>query len=410
MAQLAHPIATTLVHFSRHTVQMVFAHACSANLLNHMVRFIHTSDWQLGMTRRFLSPEAQSRFTDARIQAIRTIGDRALESGATFVVVAGDVFESHLVDRQLVLRALQAMKEAQVRFYLLPGNHDPLAPGAVYLSPLFAANCPPNVHILDGAFVEPEPGVTLVSAPWRSKKMNADPIAAACAEASTVPGQKIVVGHGGSEIFAPDSERPELIRFAAAEAAVETGAASYIALGDRHSRTALGRSGRIWYSGAPEPTDFDEDDPGLALLVELDGDVVNVEPLKIGTWRFAWHRPSVNDSADVARLRTWLEGMPAKDRTVLKLGFEGTVSLTVLAELDALIEEVQPMFAAIERRDRDSDLAVLPSEMDFKELGLSGFAAAAAEELGRAAIEPGGHASEARDALGLLLRLAKGAA
>ena len=57
-----------------------------------MARFLHTADWQLGMTRHFLSPEAQGRFAQDRIDAIRQIGDIAREQGAQFVVVCGDVF------------------------------------------------------------------------------------------------------------------------------------------------------------------------------------------------------------------------------------------------------------------------------------------------------------------------------
>jgi len=53
------------------------------------VRFIHTADWQLGMTRHFLSEEAQARFSQARIDAIRTVGRIARETGAVFVVVSG---------------------------------------------------------------------------------------------------------------------------------------------------------------------------------------------------------------------------------------------------------------------------------------------------------------------------------
>jgi hypothetical protein len=68
------------------------------------------------------------------------------------------------------------------------------------------------------------------------------------------------------------------------------------------------------------------------------------------------------------------------------------------------------MFGAIERRERDSDLVVLPSGMDFSELGLAGFAALAAQDLADAATGQGGGAFEARDALGLLFRLVKGAA
>ena len=61
------------------------------------VRFILTADWQLGMTRHFLEGEAQARFAQARIDAIRTIGRLAAEQGALFVGVGGDVFETNQV-------------------------------------------------------------------------------------------------------------------------------------------------------------------------------------------------------------------------------------------------------------------------------------------------------------------------
>jgi DNA repair exonuclease SbcCD nuclease subunit len=257
--------------------------------------------------------------------------------------------------------------------------------------------------------VEPAPGLTLFSAPWRSKKLTADALEAARRQAADHPGPSVLVGHGQVDYLAPDPEKPEIIRLPAAEEALARGV-RYVALGDRHSRHQAGSSGRIWYSGAPEPTDFDEEDPGLVLCVDLQGEDITVEPMKVGTWRFVAQRVSIDEPGDIARLRSWLEGLPAKDRTILKLGFEGTVSLSVLAELDALLEDVHPLFAAIERRERDSDLAVLPSEMDFSGLGLAGFAAAAAHELGELAAAPGAPAPEARDALGLLLRLARGAA
>lgn len=375
-----------------------------------MVRFLHTSDWQLGMTRHFLTPEAQSRFTDARIQAIRTIGEIARQREASFVIVAGDVFESNMVDRQLVLRALQAMKEAGVQFYLLPGNHDPLGAGSVYLSQVFAANCPPNVAVLTGDVVEAAPGVSIISAPWRSKKVTEDPIMTACATATAVDGLKIVAGHGRFEIFAPDAEASELIRLGPAEEALASGAVHYIALGDRHSRTSVGASGRIWYSGAPEPTEYREADPGLVLAVALEDGIVDVEPVKVATWRFTEQVWPINDSADIGRLRTWLDGLPTKERTILNLGLEGTVGLSVAAELEEVIDHFRPMFAAIERRAGDSDLLVVPSDTDFSDLALSGFAAAAAHDLAELAGADGERAVEARDALRLLHRLARGAA
>ena len=389
---------------------MMPTHACSANVLNHMVRFIHTSDWQLGMTRRFLSPEAQSRFTDARIQAIRTIGELARARDAGFVVVAGDVFESNMVERQIVLRALEALRDASVPFYLLPGNHDPLAAGSVFTSQTFITNRPPNVTVLDGTPISVAPDVTILSSPWRSKRMTEDAIASVYAAAAGIEGVKIVVGHGQVEPLAPDPERADIIRMAAANEALASGAVHYIALGDRHSRTSVGDSGRVWYSGAPEPTEYRETDPGQVLDVTIDGDEVHVEACRVATWRFVEQKAAMEGSADIARVKTYLDGLPSKERTILNLGFEGTVSLQVAADLDAAIDDFRPLFAAIERRASDNQLVIIPDEMDFSGLGLTGFASSAVDELGTLATLPGAPGSEARDAVGLLYRLARGAA
>ncbi|HOB52800.1 MAG TPA: hypothetical protein PK176_11235 [Acidobacteriota bacterium] len=39
-----------------------------------MVRFLHTSDWQLGMRRHFLDEGAQERYAQARFDAVRALG------------------------------------------------------------------------------------------------------------------------------------------------------------------------------------------------------------------------------------------------------------------------------------------------------------------------------------------------
>ena len=92
---------------------------------------------------------------------------------------------------------------------------------------------------------------------------------------------------------------------------------------------------------------------------------------------------------------------------MLNLGLEGTVSLSTAAEIDAVVEEFRPVFAAIERRESDTDLVVVPSENDFSGLGLAGFAAEGGRALAAVAAQPGGAGAEAADALRLLHRLAR---
>ncbi len=96
-----------------------------------MPRFLHSADWQLGMTRHFLSEEAQARFSQDRLDAVRALGRLARDEACEFVVVAGDVFESNQVDRRTIARAIEALRAIDVPVYLLPGNHDPLDAASV---------------------------------------------------------------------------------------------------------------------------------------------------------------------------------------------------------------------------------------------------------------------------------------
>ena len=97
-----------------------------------MARFIHTGDWQLGMTRHFLSSEAQARYSEARLEAVKAIAKLARDEECSFVVVSGDVFESNHLARSVVVRALDAMAGFDMPLYLLPGNHDPIDATSVY--------------------------------------------------------------------------------------------------------------------------------------------------------------------------------------------------------------------------------------------------------------------------------------
>ena len=210
------------------------------------MKFIHTADWQLAMTRHFLRGEAQARFSQARIDAVRRIGQLAVEEGCEFVVVCGDVFESNQIDRQVLARAFEAMAATpSVTFYLLPGNHDPLDAASIYRSPTFAARKPRNVEVLD----EPSPvsvadGIELVPAPWTSKAPLRDLVDQACVGLAPSGVTRIVVGHGALDTRSPESDNPALISCSRLEERIAAGEIHYAALGDRHSTTDEGDSGR----------------------------------------------------------------------------------------------------------------------------------------------------------------------
>ena len=375
-----------------------------------MIHFLHTSDWQLGMTRRFLSEEAQARYTQARFDAIRTMGRIAKEKQCQFMLVCGDSFESNQVDRKTVARAIEALKEVSVPVYLLPGNHDPLNAASVYRSSTFIEKKPAHVHIIENtAPVQVGEGFELVGAPWLSKRPNGNPIVDllnALPPAGNI--KRICVGHGIIDIFTPDKEAENVIAVSKLETAISERKVHFIALGDRHSLTKVGSGDRIWYSGTPESTDFREDHSGFCQIVTMDGDHITTEEVKIGQWSFIEELVDLNTEADVESLRKKLEDIPNRERSVVKLVLKGSLTLSLHGVLQNHILAAKDVLAG--SVINEDDLLVIPKDTDFTDLGFSGFADATVKRL-REKIDRGGtEGAVARDAFMLLLRLAKGVA
>jgi DNA repair exonuclease SbcCD nuclease subunit len=181
-------------------------------------------------------------------------------------------------------------------------------------------------------------------------------------------------------------------------------------LGDKHSRMQIGNTGRVWYSGSPEVTNFDdiESDPGHVLVVDVDDDrSVSVDARHVGQWRFLSLHRSVDNSRDIADLDVNLDLLPDKDRTVVRLGLTGSLRVTDRAALDSCLDRYARLFAWLGPWDRHTDLAVVPADGEFDDLGIGGFAAAAVDELvATARSGEGEEAEDAQAALALLLRLA----
>ena len=373
-----------------------------------MTRFLHSADWQLGMTRHFLDEDAQARFTQARIDVLRTLAHLARDSDCAFVVVAGDVFEHNQLDRRTVVRALDALREFSVPVHLLPGNHDPLDAASIYRSDAFLSAKPDGVHVLETPdAVEVAPGVELVGVPWTSKRPLSDRVADVLV--GLVPladGVRVMVAHGAVDVLSPDADDPARIGLAAVEAALADGRIDYLALGDRHSLTPVGTSGRVWYPGAPEPTAFREVDAGKALVVDLDRERCEVTPHDVGTWRFEDREVLLDGRADLDALEQAIDDLPDRERTILRLTLRGTLTLTQKARLDDLLERARDVLGGLDEWERHTDLAVRPDDTDFADLDVSGFARDALRELRERAAGAGADAERARDALSLLVRLA----
>lgn len=375
--------------------------------------FLHTSDLQLGMTRWFLDADAQGRFDDARLRAIDRLGEVAVEHGAEFIVVAGDVFEHNSLSDRVTGRALERLRALPVPVHLLPGNHDPLVADSIFRR----AEGMAGLHVLgDSVPVPVAPGVEIVAAPLLAKRATTDLVRQALEPLAPTDAVRVLVGHGQAESRSNEAA-PDLIDLAYLESRLADGTVDYAALGDTHSAQPVGATGRVWYSGAPETTDFrdprlgaeaGEHNSGNALVVTVSkssaGDAtVDVEQIGVGEWTFEALDRELSSGDDVDEFLAALDDFPTKDRTVIKYGLRGTLSMTSTRRLEAGLAERRPVFAALYERERLTDLHLEPGPEELAELGVSGFAAAALAELVDAAeTDP-----TARDAVNLFFRLSK---
>ena len=97
-----------------------------------MVKFLHTSDWQMGMRATHVGIKSKE-VRDARFGSAMCVANLAKEHQVDFVIIAGDVFEHHDVDEVVVKRTVDILNHfAPITVYVLPGNHDPYVPGGVW--------------------------------------------------------------------------------------------------------------------------------------------------------------------------------------------------------------------------------------------------------------------------------------
>lgn len=127
--------------------------------------FLHSSDLHLGRAYGGFPEDIRGRLREARHTVIARLATAARETGATDVLLAGDTFDAETPAPETLRHALRAMaSEGDLRWVLMPGNHDSLAASELWRRIL--ADAPSNLLVLTSpAPVDLAPGVWLLPAP-----------------------------------------------------------------------------------------------------------------------------------------------------------------------------------------------------------------------------------------------------
>jgi DNA repair exonuclease SbcCD nuclease subunit len=361
---------------------VAIARAVDANLRYVLVlftgspmRFIHTADWQIGKSfRRYGEKEANLRL--ARLDAIERIGMAAVENEAACVLVAGDTFDHFAPADKTALEAVARMARfAAVNWFIIPGNHDPHRPDAVW-DRLCARGLPGNVRPL----LEPRPcgdvaGAVILPAPLLRKSETHD-LTEWWDTAPSESGEiRVGLAHGAVTGFSSDQEASNPVDPARARAA----GLSYMALGDWHRTLQIGE--RVWYAGTPEPDRHGGQQIGKALLVQIDGPQAPPQVRELVTGGFRWEsrEARVEDRASVEDLDASLRMTPDSFRTLLRLELTGALPLHVRSDLQRRLHDLEASFFHLEP-DLDG-LAARPSPEDFDTIDFDGVLRTAAERL-----------------------------
>ena len=342
--------------------------------------FLHTADWQLGKPYQRVADNAKrARLQHERIACLRRIGDASREANASFILVAGDLFDSPSPLNSTVAAACEAIGAMKVPVLVIPGNHDHGGPGSLWEQPFFIREREknaPNLHVLLTAEPFVLEQVVIFPAPLLRRHDNADPTAwiRNAFDSSNFPAglTRIVLAHGSVQGFDSNQDdededskglnRIDLTRLPDSEI-------DYIALGDWHGTKQI--SSKAWYSGTPEIDRFPKgsnNDPGNILIVQATrGQTPQISKKLTGNFRWNDFPYHFSEDEGFDAFRTALDqriGEWGQD-SLLKLSLSGSLGIETS---QLLAERIESLEALLLRVKLDDQVAIAPTKEEIQAL------------------------------------------
>ena len=173
----------------------------------------------------------------------------ARDVSADLVLLAGDTFDNHMVNRATIERAGRLVAEAGLRVVILPGNHDPATSDSIFVRAGFARIA--NLAILgithDRCVLFPGCGLEI----WGNAHRDYQDMAPLSDPPPRMCRWQIALGHGH---YVPPETWANPLRpsWLISDAMIAATGADYVALGhwDRAAQVGCGAV-PAYYSGAP---------------------------------------------------------------------------------------------------------------------------------------------------------------
>ena len=265
-----------------------------------MFRFIHASDLHIDSPLRGLElkPGAPAgRIREATRQAFHNITSLCLEEGVAFMLIAGDVFDGDWRDFNtglFFLRELGRLREADIRVFLVRGNHDAASE--------ITRRLPWPEHVREFPAREPES----VRLDAHGVAIHGMSYAQAAMTDNLVPRYPAPVrDHLNIGLLHTSAGgHPDHATYAPCSIAELVGKGyQYWALGHVHERAVLHQEPWIVFPGNPQGRHARESGPRSVTLVSvIDGQVAAAEPIVTDVVRFTTVTVALDADDDRARM------------------------------------------------------------------------------------------------------------
>ncbi|MCU0632513.1 MAG: metallophosphoesterase [Methanolinea sp.] len=231
-----------------------------------------------------------------RYETGSTVLNLAKKNNVDFVIIAGDTFEHNDVDEIVVKKTVDILNQfAPIPVFILPGNHDPFLPGAIWDRTSWHRVGSHIILLNDEMEYNLNNGITLYPCPVKQKRSSIDPTIWIPKRLPDDKRIRIGIAHGSLDIL------PDSINFPIAKSCAKEKGLDYLALGDWHS---FFQYDRALYPGSFEPTSYNEHDSGNVVIVEISAPGISptIEKIKCCSLNWAEFSVEIKDITDIEKL------------------------------------------------------------------------------------------------------------
>jgi len=201
------------------------------------MRFVHSSDLQIGKTFGFFDLDIASLLQNERHAVLNRLGEIAIQHEAPTVLLAGDIFDKQQLSNITIKKPLEIMRRfAGVTWHLLPGNHDHFRENGLWERVVRQLPANVRLHTTPGAVkIADDMPAYLLPAPLRYISSSDDLTSYMDSETTPDGAIRIGVAHGSVRGFGSEGEASNYI----SPTRAETAGLAYMALGDWHRQMKI---------------------------------------------------------------------------------------------------------------------------------------------------------------------------